>query len=89
MSDKSFRSFLGTDGADIEYAWLMIGIVGIPTIGFLTSIFPTVEFVITLLLICAGVAAIIVGIAHIRKERRLDWEAFYGPLPIEKDKETP
>jgi purine-cytosine permease-like protein len=67
-----------------EFNWIMVGIVGVCLIGFLCSIFTEVENVITKLLVCIGVGAIIWLVAHYLRERRLDWEAFYGPLD-EKD----
>lgn len=67
----------------------MVGIVAVCAIGFLCSIFSIFEAVITTILI--GLALVIVGgvICHVLHQRYLDWEAFYGPLPVEeKDKET-
>lgn len=70
-----------------EFSYIMVGIVVVCGIGFLTSIFFTVERVITALLILAAIAGIVVAVVHYLHERYLDWEAFYGPLP-EKDMES-
>ena len=73
-----------------EFSWIMIGIVAVCGIGFLSSIFPIFEAVITAILIgLAGCLAFGVG-CYVLYQRHLDWEAFHGPLPIEeKDKENP
>lgn len=71
-----------------EFKFLMLGIVLLCASGMLSSIFPIVEIVMISLLILAGVTATIMLVRHVLKERRLDWEAFYGPLDEEETKET-
>lgn len=73
-----------------EFALIMIGIFVVCLVGFLSAIFPIFEAVITTILIgLAGCLAFGVG-CHVLYQRYLDWDAFYGPLPVEeKEKETP
>lgn len=66
----------------------MVAIVVIMVLGFLSSLFPMVEAVITTLLIGLGIVGTIAALAWYLRERRLDWEAFHGPLPIEEEKEN-
>jgi hypothetical protein len=77
-----------SSGAEVEFAWIMIGIVAACAAGFLTSIFPIFGTVMILLLVAIGLAVIIGVVRHVLRERRLDWEAFYGPLDIEETKEN-
>jgi len=80
MKDNSFRSSFPNDKADLEFGAIMVGIFLVCLLGFASNFIPELNTVMVLLFSAAGLAGIICLVRYVRKQRKLDYDAFYGPL---------
>lgn len=71
-----------------EYKPIMYFLVGLCFLGLASSLFPIVETIITSLLILCAIAFAVWFALYIRRERKLDWEAMYGPTTKEEKVST-
>lgn len=70
-----------------DFKLVMIGGSILCFIALLSSIFPLIDVIMTILLILVAITAVGIIIGRFLKDRRLDYEAFYGP--IDPDEEIP
>lgn len=62
----------------------MFGLITICALGLLSALFPIIDFIIGAIVVTALLITIVRVVMHIQNERRLDWEAEFGPLTDEE-----
>lgn len=77
-------SWSGPTGSP-DYPPIMLGIILLAIIGVASAVFPIVEYIMSILLIIMAAVVVLAITVHILRERRLDRDAFYGPITEEKE----
>lgn len=85
---NNFPEYLRGPSDSPAYAPIMGVLITICALGFLSSMFPIIDYIVGAIVAVALLVTIIRVVEHIRREHRLDWEAQYGPLTEEEKEYT-